>query len=142
MQACRIYCHFTTWHKNCTAQVQVKPLDRSKGFTLHPLTDLFIPTPNRLLWEAFWPRSNYARTLFAHILLLRPIARYSFKQLSELGIVKITKMHKLQCKGDSNPDSLDYESGILPLSHRAPHRMDAVEPYHLKYLFSMWNVKG
>ena len=85
MQACRIYCHFTTWHKNCTAQVQVKPLDRSKGFTLHPLTDLFIPTPNRLLWEAFWPRSNYARTLFAHILLLRPIARYSFKQLSELG---------------------------------------------------------
>ena len=24
-------------------------------------------------------------------------------------------------KGDSNPGSLDCESGILPLSHRAPH---------------------
>ena len=29
------------------------PLDRSKRFTLHPLADLFNPTPTRLLWEAF-----------------------------------------------------------------------------------------
>ncbi len=29
------------------------PLDCSKRFTLHPLADLFIPTPTRLLWEAF-----------------------------------------------------------------------------------------
>ena len=29
------------------------PLDRSKRSTLHPLADLFIPTPPRLLWEAF-----------------------------------------------------------------------------------------
>ena len=29
------------------------PLDRSKRFTLHPLADLFIPTPTRLLLEEF-----------------------------------------------------------------------------------------
>ena len=29
------------------------PLDRSERFTLRPLADLFIPTPTRLLWEAF-----------------------------------------------------------------------------------------
>ena len=28
-------------------------LDHSKRFTLHPLADLFIPTPTRLLLEAF-----------------------------------------------------------------------------------------
>ena len=29
------------------------PLDRSNRFTLHSLADMFIPTPTRLLWEAF-----------------------------------------------------------------------------------------
>ena len=29
------------------------PRDCSKRFTLHPLADLFISTPSRLLWEAF-----------------------------------------------------------------------------------------
>ena len=29
------------------------PLDRSERFTLHSLADLFIPTPNPFLWEAF-----------------------------------------------------------------------------------------
>ena len=27
-------------------------------YTSHLLAELFIPTPTRLLWEAFWPRSN------------------------------------------------------------------------------------
>ena len=31
----------------------LSPLDRSKRFTHYPLEDLFIPTPIRLLWEAF-----------------------------------------------------------------------------------------
>ena len=37
--------------------------------------------------------------------------------------MKITKMPKLRngSKGDSNPGSHDCESGILPLSYRAPH---------------------
>ena len=51
------------------------------------------------------------------------IARYSFIQLSQLG----RKWRERKCpifetvaKGDSNPGSLDCESGILPLSYRAP----------------------
>ena len=51
------------------------------------------------------------------------IARYSFIQLSQLG----RQWRERKCptfetvtKGDSNPGSLDCESGILPLSYRAP----------------------
>ena len=32
-----------------------------------PPAHLFIPTPTRLLWEAFYPRSNYSRRIFTHI---------------------------------------------------------------------------
>ena len=53
------------------------------------------------------------------------IARYSFIQLSQLG----RQWREQKCptfetvpKGDSNPGSLDYESGILPLSYRAPYK--------------------
>ena len=34
------------------AQWVSSSLDRSKRFTLHPLADLFIPTPTRLLRDA------------------------------------------------------------------------------------------
>ena len=42
-------------------------------------------------------------------------------QLSELGVVERTKMQRLRngSKGDSNPGSLDCESGILPVRYRA-----------------------
>ena len=57
------------------------------------------------------------------------IARYSFIQLSQLGPQwRERKCHIFEtvAKGDSNPGSLDCESGILPLSYRsvclfAPH---------------------
>ena len=52
------------------------------------------------------------------------IARYSFIQLSQLE----RQWRERKCpifetvtKGDSNPGSLVCESGILPLSYRAPH---------------------
>ena len=52
------------------------------------------------------------------------IARYSFIQLSQLG----RQWRERKCpifetvtKGDLNPGSLDCESGILPLSYRAPY---------------------
>ena len=51
------------------------------------------------------------------------IARYSFIQLSQLG----RQWRERKCpifgtvaEGDSNPGSLDFEYGILPLSYRAP----------------------
>ena len=51
------------------------------------------------------------------------IARYPFIQLSQLE--RQWRERKLPifetvAKGDSNPGSLDHESGILPLSYRAP----------------------
>ena len=51
------------------------------------------------------------------------IARYSFIQLNQQG----RQWREQKCpifetvaKGDSNPGSLDCESGVLPLSYRAP----------------------
>ena len=50
------------------------------------------------------------------------IARYSFIQLSQLGRQcrgRKCPILETVAKGDSNPGSLDCESGILPLSYRA-----------------------
>ena len=52
------------------------------------------------------------------------IARYSFIQLSQLGRQwreRKCPIFETVAKGDSNPGSLDCESGVLPLSYRAPH---------------------
>ena len=57
--------------------------DCSKHFTLHPLADLFIPTPICLLWEAFSHAAITVQRLIVHISALS-LARYSFIQLGEL----------------------------------------------------------
>ena len=52
------------------------------------------------------------------------IARFSFKQLSQLGRQWRERKYPIfetVAKGDSNPGSLDCESGILPLSYRTPY---------------------
>ena len=41
--------------------------DCSKRFTLHPLADMFIPTPFGFIWEAFSHAALIARRLFVHI---------------------------------------------------------------------------
>ena len=46
-------------------------------------------------------------------------------QLSQLGpqwIERKCPIFETVAKGDLNPGSLDCESGILPLSYRAPHK--------------------
>ena len=51
-------------------------------------------------------------------------ARYSFKQLSQLGRQwreRKCPIFEMVPKGDSNQGSLDCESGVLPLGYRAPH---------------------
>ena len=59
------------------------PFDRSKRLTLHPLADLFIPTPTPIPWEAF---SHAAITLRLFTQFPPPsITRYLFIRLSELG---------------------------------------------------------
>ena len=55
------------------------------------------------------------------------IARYSFIHLSQLGRQwreRKCPIFETVAKSDSNPGSLDCESGILPLSYRAPKRIN------------------
>ena len=56
-----------------------------KRFPLYPLADLFIPTPIRLLWEAFSQAAITARRQTTHIFLPLSFARFLFIHLSELG---------------------------------------------------------
>ena len=63
MRACVRAC-FIVWHHGTQSLGQV---DARKRFTLHPLLDLFNPTPSRLVWEAFSHAAITARRLFVHI---------------------------------------------------------------------------
>ena len=73
------------------------PLDWSKRFTLHPMTDMFIPTSFRLLWEAFSHVVITARRLFVQIslsvcsqvLILNEIAKALKRQQKDSRVVSI-----------------------------------------------------
>ena len=98
------------------------PLDRSKRFTLFAFPD----RPVHSNTNSASPGSILARQQIrakAKSLTFLPlsIARYSFIQLSQRGRQwreRKTPIFETVAKGDSNPDSLDCESGILPLSYR------------------------
>ena len=98
------------------------PLDRSKRFTLHPRFTC-----------SFRHQLGYSGNILAmqqlrattKSLTFPPlsIAWYSFKQLNQLGHQwreQKCPIFETVAKGDSNPGSLDCETGILPLSYRAP----------------------
>ena len=102
------------------------PVDRSKRFTLPP------PSPGRPVHSDTNSASSGSILAMQQLrataksLTFPPlsIARYSFTQLSQL--VRQWRERKFPifetvAKGDSNPGSLDCESGILPLSYCAPH---------------------
>ena len=103
------------------------PLDRSKRFTLfapppHPGTPVRSDTNSASPGSILVTQQFRAKTKSLTFPPLS-IARYSFIQLSQLG----RQWREQKCtffetvaKGDSNPGSLDCESGILPLSYRAP----------------------
>ena len=90
---------------------------------LPSLTDLFIPTPfsaspGRILARQQF-RANTKSLTFPPL----SIARYSFIQLSQQGRQwreRKCPIFEMVAKGDSNQGSLDCESGVLPLSYRAP----------------------
>ena len=70
------------------AQYPVQYPDCSKRFTLHPLADLYIPTPTRVIREAFSHAtltSDLQRRLFTHISTSVKIKDYV--TLWELGVV-------------------------------------------------------
>ena len=91
------------------------PLDRSERFTLHPPT-----------WQTcsiILARQQLSAKTKSLIFPPLSIARYSFKQLSQLGRQwreRKCPIFETVAKGDSNPGSLDCESGVLALSYRAP----------------------
>ena len=101
------------------------PLDRSKSFTL-------FASPGRPVHSdtnSASPGSILARQQLrakAKSLTFPPLSidRYSFIQLSEQGRQwreRKCSIFEAEAKRDSKPGSLDCESGILPLSYRAPH---------------------
>ena len=87
------------------------------------LTNLFIPTPFSASPGSILARQQLRAKTKSLTFPPLCIARYSFIQLSRQrhqwkeGKCPIFQM---VAKGDSNPGSLDCESGILPLSYRAP----------------------
>ena len=62
------------------------PSDRSTRFTLHSPADLLIPTPTRLLWEAFSHAAIIARRLITHI---------------STTVYSLILMHTAECTGAS-----------------------------------------
>ena len=96
------------------------PLGRSKRF-LPSLTDLFIPTPFSASPGSILARQQLRAKTTSLTFPPLSIAMYTFIQLSQQG----RQLRERKCpifetvaKGDSNPGSLDCESGILPLSYR------------------------
>ena len=105
------------------AQYPVRWAAQSALHFLPSLTDLFIPTPFSASPGSILAMQQLRATTKSLTFPPLSIARYSFIQLSRQG----RQWREVKCpifqtvaKGDSNPGSLDCESGILPLSYRAP----------------------
>ena len=100
------------------------PLDRSKRFTLFALPDRPVHSDtNSASPGSILVMQQLRATTKSLTCPPLSIARYSFIQLSQQG----RQWRERKCpifdtiaKQDSNPGSLDCESGILPLSYRAP----------------------
>ena len=120
------------------------PLDRSKRFTL-------FASPGRPVYydtNSASPGSILARQQLrakAKSLTFPPlsIARYSFIQLSEQG----RQWRERKCpifetvtNRYSNPDSLDCESGILPLSYCAPQIKDGNRASESNRQHNIWHT--
>ena len=105
------------------AQYPVHWTAQSALHFLPSLTDLFIPTPFSASPGSILARQQLRAKTKSLTFPPLSIARYSFIQLSQQG----RQWREGKCpifqtvpKGDSNPGSHDCESGILPLSYRAP----------------------
>ena len=92
-------------------------VDRPKClFTLHPLADLFIPTPTRLLWEAFSHAAISGWILHIHISTTVYIQVLIYTA-GWTGASWRRRKHPTFWDGskeNSSPSSLDLDSSILP----------------------------
>ena len=99
-------------------------MDRSKRFTLFALPDRPVHSDTNSASPGSIPARQQLRAE-TKSLTFPPlsIARYTFIQLSHQGRQwreRKCPIFETVAKGDSNPGSVDCESGILPLSYRAP----------------------
>ena len=95
--------------KVCVYIISVSsPLDRSKRFTLHPIADVFIQTPTRLIWEAF---SHVAITwLSTHISTTVQIIIYTWAY----GLNTNAKASRKACKGASCLVCVRHSTAEIP----------------------------
>ena len=85
------YCRCITGSNNAMAEGKFTFLLSALHFTV---ADLLIPSPTRLLLEAFNHAAINAQKIFVHTSTSLFIARYSFIQLSELerrGVIEIAQ---------------------------------------------------
>ena len=106
-------------------QRSIQSVGPLKALYTCPVVELFIPTPARLLREAFYPCSNYARRLFTHICtaVCSQVLIYTAEWTYYSWIERKCPNFETVATEVSNPGSLDCESGILPQSYRAPHAL-------------------
>ena len=104
-----LYCAVSSpW--DCSKQCAFHPLTH---LTLHPLTDLFVPTPSRLLWEAFGHAAIAAR---------RPLIK-SISVCSQILIntteVSVATWGERNCQSFETPERC-FETGFSfkPLRHQ------------------------
>ncbi len=122
------------------------PLDRSKRFTRfalpgRPLSfDTNSASPGSILVMQQLRATTKSLTCSP-----LSIATYSCIQLNQLG----RQLRERKCpifetvaKGDSNPGWLDCESGVLPLSYRAPHYQCQTSGHTLLGVHSWCDVDG
>ena len=105
------------------AQYPVRWTAQSASYFFPSLTYLFIPTPFSASPGSILARQQLRAKTKSLTFPPLSIARHSFIQLSQQG----RQWREGKCPifqtvltGDSNPGSHDCESGILPLSYRAP----------------------
>ena len=111
------------------AQYPVRRTAQSALHFLPSLTDLFVPTPFSASPGSILAMQQLRATTKSLICPPLSIARYSFIQLNRQGRqwrAGKCPIFQTVAKGDSNPGSLDCDSGILPLSYRAPHNASSI----------------
>ena len=104
------------------------PLDRSERCTLFAFPGRPVHSDtNSASPESILARQQLRATTKSLTFPPLSIARYSFIQLSQLGRQwreRKWPIFETVEKGDSNPGSLDCESGILPLSYGLPQLVE------------------
>ena len=111
------------------AQYPVRWTAQSALHFLPSLTDLFIPTPFSASPGSILAMQQLRATTKSLTFPPLSIARYSFIQLSRQGRQRREgkcPIFQTVAKGDSNLGSHDCESGILPLSYRAPNGVPCI----------------